>query len=97
MVQEKTETPEAFDEFDFVHRGDPNIKVALVALQKNLSALGRPHGSRLQSWPIEYAEKRGIKGERGVVMPAFGRLLNAYKWLQVYESMNQPSKTELPF
>jgi hypothetical protein len=99
QVKDKQDMPEAFEEFDFYSRTDPNIKVTLLALQGKLKEMGRAPGSTLLSWPVEYAEKRGLKSKNGVVMPAYGRLMNAYKWLIKLEaSKPAPSlSADLPF
>lgn len=69
------------DEFDFYNH--PDKKKEILELQKKLHDLGRPRFSTSFSWTDEYAEKRNppIKSSHGVVMPAYGRLLNAYNWL----------------
>lgn len=105
MVKTQEKLPEAFEEFDFYHRTDPTIKQTLRELQKRLSALGRAPLSTNFSEVEQYAENRGLKSERGVVMPAYGRLHEAFKWLlkleeqdaKVDASRELSMSAELPF
>lgn len=74
--------PEAFDEFDFFNRSNRDeIKRTLRKLQDNLSKFGRTLGETNWQSVDAYATSKGIKGERGVKMPAYGRLISAYQWL----------------
>ena len=63
---------EVHEEFDyFVH---PKAKDTLRQLHQKV------HGLHITDMD-EYAVWRKLRSEHGVVMPAYGRLVNAWKWM----------------
>lgn len=73
------------DEFNFyVH---PNSKSKLIELRRKVSLL--PLGSRDRD---DYAISKKLKSERGVVMPAYGKLCEAWEWMKKLEESPVPAE-----
>lgn len=106
IIKKDNEMPEAFEEFDFYNRANKDeIKKTLRELGSKLKALHQETGETAGGLLNLYAVRRGLKSERGVVMPAYGRLLEAYKWLKKLEDTDRKDEiicgstdiTSLPF
>lgn len=88
----KKEEVEYKDEFDFYN--NPMAKGVLRELRAKVSLLPPD-----QQNYHDYAIHRKIKSDHGVVMPAYSRLLNAWKWMLKLEEKEpkESKKDDLPF
>lgn len=75
---------EYHDEFDFYKH--PAAKITIRQLQE------KSKGMDLE----QYASSKKLKSERGVVMPAYGRLINAWKWMEHLEEKDRDIDASRP-